>query len=242
MSKKAIFSLILFLGKRASSFSKAADRYYITDTLGSISLATLVLTFSIVFTLNFSPLYNSEIKAQNISETTGYSQEEIQANYKALIKWNSILSKGPLKFPTMIMSDGGRQHFVEVKRIFIAVQIAHIISSALCIILLVRRRKKSWIILMGGGAAAAATPVLAGATFLIMGWDRFFVLFHQLMFDNELWLFDAKTDPIIRILPDSFFLHCLFMIVGITIFLAVALFILGVVLRRRKTRDISVTQ
>ena len=242
MGKRTIISLLLFTGKRAASFSKAADKYYITDILGGLSLATLILSFSIVFTLNFTPLYNSEIKTQQIPETTGYSQEEIRANYTTLIKWNSILSKGPLKFPTMIMSDDGREHFVEVKRIFIAIQIAHIASSALCLIFLVRRRKKSWIILMGGGAAAAAVPIIAGIVFLIMGWDRFFVFFHQLMFDNELWLFDAKTDPIIRILPDSFFMHCMFMIVGLIFFLALSLFILGFILRRRKHKQIPDSQ
>ena len=27
-------------------------------------------------------------------------------------------------------------------------------------------------------------------------------------FDNDYWLFNSKTDPVIKILPDEFFMHC----------------------------------
>ena len=47
--------------------------------------------------------------------------------------------------------------------------------------------------------------------------DRFFVLFHKLFFNNDYWIFDETTDPVIRILPDGFFLHCAFMILFLII-------------------------
>ena len=47
-------------------------------------------------------------------------------------------------------------------------------------------------------------PVILGA-FAAAAWDRFFVLFHELSFENDLWLFDPAVDPIINVLPDQFF-------------------------------------
>lgn len=45
-----------------------------------------------------------------------------------------------------------------------------------------------------------------------VNWEYVFVTFHQLVFNNDYWLFDSSTDPIIDILPDGYFMHCAIMI------------------------------
>lgn len=47
----------------------------------------------------------------------------------------------------------------------------------------------------------------AGAALFIklQGFSRVFLLFHQLVFDNDLWLLDPATDAMIRMLPEVFF-------------------------------------
>lgn len=35
--------------------------------------------------------------------------------------------------------------------------------------------------------------------------ERYFVVFHELFFDNDLWLLDPRTDLLIRMLPEGFF-------------------------------------
>ncbi|MCT1989293.1 DUF1461 domain-containing protein, partial [Helcococcus kunzii] len=49
-----------------------------------------------------------------------------------------------------------------------------------------------------------------------------FVKFHKIFFDNDLWLLDPKTDLMIRMLPEKYFLN-----ISIRIFLS---FISGVIL------------
>lgn len=44
---------------------------------------------------------------------------------------------------------------------------------------------------------------------MILDWDALFTAFHKLFFRNDYWLFDPDTDPVINLLPDSYFLHCL---------------------------------
>lgn len=39
------------------------------------------------------------------------------------------------------------------------------------------------------------------------GFDRLFLLFHELLFTNDLWLMDPRTDAMIRMLPSGFFLQ-----------------------------------
>ena len=52
--------------------------------------------------------------------------------------------------------------------------------------------------------------VLAAALLILFttcGFDRLFILFHELLFTNELWLMDPRTDAMIRMFPSEFFLR-----------------------------------
>ena len=49
-----------------------------------------------------------------------------------------------------------------------------------------------------------------------MNFDSLFTVFHRLLFTNDGWLLDARTDMLIRLMPTSFFTS-----LGIKILLAV---------------------
>ena len=40
---------------------------------------------------------------------------------------------------------------------------------------------------------------------IAVNFDRCFVIFHELFFDNDLWMFDPASDYMIRMLPEGFF-------------------------------------
>ena len=54
-----------------------------------------------------------------------------------------------------------------------------------------------------------------------LDFERAFVLFHQIVFRNDYWIFDYRTDPVITILPETFFMHCFMLIVVIVCLLAI---------------------
>ena len=56
--------------------------------------------------------------------------------------------------------------------------------------------------------------------FAFVDFEHLFITFHQLVFSNDYWLFNPKLDPIINILPESFFMHCFMLIVFIVLFSA----------------------
>ncbi len=80
----------------------------------------------------------------------------------------------------------------------------------------------------------------AGVLFMT-DFTRYFTLFHEVFFDNDLWLLDPRTDLLIRMLPEGFFLD---MVVRIgTIFFVLAGLMLGIsilVLKFVKTRKKNV--
>lgn len=169
-----------------------------------------VLSFSVVFVLFFRPLYYYDMKAQNLSVSSGMSEQEIKENYDALINYNSLFYQDELSFPTLPMSESGRIHFEEVKAIFSVIQLLFLFSSLIFFPLAgyTLRVKKERAFLLG-------IPLLSGLLGLfslfgaLIDWDGFFTMFHHLMFRNNYWLFNPQTDPIINLLPDSFFFHCL---------------------------------
>ena len=88
------------------------------DILTSISLMFFIISFAIVFTVFFKPLYYSDIYRLSIDVSSGYSIAVIKENYDILISYQSIFYQGPLVLKDFVMSEGGRIHFEEVKIIF----------------------------------------------------------------------------------------------------------------------------
>lgn len=178
----------------------------------ALVLTLTIISVSVVATLAFRPLYYLDIGALDIPEQSGYSREEIRANYDVLIDYNLSFGEEELSFPTLAMSEPGRIHFEEVKVIFNLFQymaIGGAILSAVGVFFCVRRRE--YLFLKLTSILAVALPAVVGILVAI-NWDWAFVTFHHLAFDNDYWLFDPLTDPVITILPDAFFLHCAVMI------------------------------
>ena len=129
------------------------------------------------------------------------------------------------------MSEPGRIHFEEVKVIFNLFEylaLGGVILSGLGIVFCARR--KEFLYLKLASILAVALPAVLGL-FVALNWDWAFVTFHHLAFDNDYWLFDPLTDPVITILPDTFFLHCALMILGLVMLGSV---VCGAVYRKKR--------
>ena len=65
---------------------------------------------------------------------------------------------------------------------------------------------------------------------VLIGFEQFFTLFHEVLFPGDsTWLFNPATDPIIWVLPETFFLHCF-----ILFFMAYEVLMLGLLLISRR--------
>ena len=103
---------------------------FFADLVTGISGFLFCLSLSIVLILHFRPLYVQEIKDQKLSSLSSMSETEILEQYDALIHYNSLFYRGELHFPSLPMSEEGRIHFSEVKKIFDAIQLLLIFSAA----------------------------------------------------------------------------------------------------------------
>lgn len=65
--------------------------------------------------------------------------------------------------------------------------------------------------------------------------NKYFFLFHEIFFDNDLWLLDPATDLMIRMLPEGFFFDMVIRIGSIFIgMLAILLILSMLILHRQK--------
>lgn len=190
--------------------------HWVLGVLGML----LSISLAVTLTLNARWLYVTVMEREHIPEYTGYSSEDILSNYDAVIKYNSILGPEKLEFPTLPMSDGGRIHFEEVKVIFVALQIigvaSFVVLGVFAILAVKKKDRDALSVLRNTGILAVAVPSAVGVG-VALNWDRAFVIFHKIFFANDLWLFDPRTDPVIRILPDTYFLACAVMIISLVI-------------------------
>ena len=204
-------------------------KYSAVDYILALLCTLTVVCLAVSITVWFRPLYYADIEFLDIPEKSGYSKEICRINYDVLIDYNVIGGTSELKFPDMQMSESGRIHFEEVKRILIFAQVEALAGIAVLAAVYLKKRKKSWMHLTGFVTAAIAAAVLMA---IVIDWEWTFETMHGLLFDNDYWLFNSKTDPVIKILPDEFFMHCGIMIIGLT-----AAFTAGLeILYRRKKK------
>ena len=205
-------------------------------TNGAIGVLFLLFFISVglAIAIYVRPFYYMGM--DRISEETGYSTEVIKENYDALIDYCSPFFTGELDFPSLPESESGISHFVEVKvifNLFFALLFVTPVFLAGLIYLQHRRNSSSW--LLASPIIVCVLPLLIGLACAI-DFNRIFVLFHQVVFNNDDWLFSPYEDPIILFLPERFFLQCALIIVGTVLLGCIVLISLYAFKRKKSTK------
>lgn len=204
----------------------------LASVLASAAVAVAILGTSVtaVLAARFSYPWFSAGRNNSYQLTVA----EMQANYDRIIEYSLFPWVRELHLETLPMSDTGAQHFAEAKDIFQLFVQGGLIALVLVVILgsWLWRRHQSTGFLTAGAIIALATPLVLAIP-LALDFDRAFVVFHEIAFDNDLWIFDPRTDPIIDYLPEALFMRNAFAILVAMIMLSVATTLLGLVLRRR---------
>ncbi len=209
-------------------------RFKFTDILIGIVFTLLFISIGVIAAVNFRFIYYLDISFLKIPETSGYERQVIIENYDALIDYNSPFFSGELKFPTLSASASGLQHFSEVKNIFVSFYYIGLASLVAAIgVILYKKRKRDRSYLLVSSITVLVVPAIA-AIGCAINFDAAFVIFHKIFFRNDYWLFDPATDPVITILPDTFFLHELIVIILFVVLGSLSLFLFS---RKRPRRS-----
>lgn len=177
------------------------------ETLGLICLFLALISLMVAITINFRPLYVFDIEYLNILDWVDLTKEALLKNFDQLMAFLNNPFINTVNLPDFPMSKAGLGHFIDVKKLFLldyGILILTIVPAVFYLRHLLKNQRlfklvKPFQIAMG-------VPVVLGLLMAI-GFDTFFVKFHELFFANDDWLFDPVTDPIINVLPEEFFMH-----------------------------------
>ena len=181
----------------------------------AVALVFLVLTVSIGLPIYLRPFYYAHIDALKLDVYSGFTKDQIRTAYDQVLDYLTLPGK-PFGTGEIAHSQEGAAHFADCKVLF-DLNAWVLVGSALVVlgILLVRKRCKLpslrpaafW-----AGVSALTLPIVVG-TLAAMDFDRAFVIFHQIFFPGkDNWIFNYYTDPIIQVLPQTFFMNCAILI------------------------------
>jgi integral membrane protein (TIGR01906 family) len=188
--------------------------------------ALMIISGSVLLGLNLRFLYYyniPRIQAMNPE----YSGRLIKSNYDILIDYLNPFYRGNLKLDGLAMSPQGAFHFYEVKVIFDLIFILFAVTLLLSLFIFIRKRKEKDLRYMKYTALLTfLIPVILGIPF-VLDFSKSFVVFHEIAFSNDYWIFDPRIDPVIKILPEWFFMYAAFLILVLMALVAILFFLAG---------------
>ena len=169
-----------------------------------------LLSLSILLTIYLAWIfYPLEIKWFSLTDRVYLKPETIQYNFHILMNYLTNPFIQILEMPDFRSSAAGLHHFEVVKNLFHLVQLVALITLPSFYFFVKGIVKKGFLSLFSKGLLTLVVlPVLIGLGGVLIGFEQFFALFHQILFvGDDTWLFDPAKDPVILILPEIFFLH-----------------------------------
>lgn len=161
--------------------------------------------------------YEREYAKYNVTESLDMEMEDVMDVTEKMMDY--LIGKRPeLSVITDVdgqtqdfFNEQDRLHMADVKNLFLGgltLRWVLLAAAAVLIALLVllkgdwrRIIPRAYFIALG---IFLAVTVLLGALF-VSDFTKYFTIFHEIFFTNDLWLFDPATDYMIRMLPEGFF-------------------------------------
>lgn len=202
-----------------------------------INTILFTISFSISFTIIFRPFYYWHITHLKIDENSNYSYEEIKKAYDDVMDYciyNKKFKTGNLNY-----SEAGKNHFKDCKKLFI---INFIILGLSTITMILKLYLFKSIKILGFNPSFYSSCIILAILIFIsiivlnIGFEELFTKSHSIIFYNkDNWIFDPKTDEIIKILPLNYFRNCGILIVSIISTISITNIIKEIIIKKRKS-------
>lgn len=170
--------------------------------------------------------YRNYAQKNKISEEVGVEHKQVILMYKSM---QDQIKTGDNDYLKPFFNEKEIAHMEDVHNLYSFANTVKYISLSFIILFLLyfifsrnKISKVDNIIIVRNSILIFIFLIFILAIFISIDFSSAFVKFHKIFFDNDLWLLDPKTDLMIRMLPEKYFLN-----ISIRIFLS---FISGVIL------------
>ena len=154
-------------------------------------------------------LFPLEISWLGLEDKVYLSSQTIQYNFNVLMNYLTNPFNWTLNMPDFRSSASGLHHFEVVKYLFHLAQLVFLVTIPAFYLFIKTIVKKGYLNLYKKWFLGwCLVPVILAVMAVLIGFDNFFVLFHQILFaGDDTWMFDPAKDPVILILPENFFMQ-----------------------------------
>lgn len=208
------------------------------SALTALAVAVAILTGALAVPILWRGFYYGQIEALALPARTGFSPDIIREAFDQVMDYlllNTPFGTGQLKW-----SPEGMAHFADCKFWFQADLVIFAVTALLLLILLIwalrspRFAGRFAFSPIKGGVALLLVLLLGLGLWGLVDFESLFVAFHTLFFPGKTnWIFDARADQIILILPEDFWARAAALVAGLA-FLFSFLLLLGEKLRERR--------
>jgi integral membrane protein (TIGR01906 family) len=207
----------------------------------ALLLALFAVSASVAAPILCRPFYYAHIDALHMPEKTGWTHEQIREAFDDVMDF--LLKDAEFETGDLAWSESGKSHFADCKVLFhLDLWLFAATGIALLVLFLLFRHKKTQPARLAGRGpsfwAGTGLIVLFGsfALFAASDFDRAFTLFHRIFFPGKTnWVFDARTDQVILVMPETFFRNCAILIGAL-----LAVFVILYILFGSKRKDKNV--
>lgn len=195
--------------------------------------------------------YEWQFKKHNISQDTKMELEELTKVMGNTIEYLKD-SRDTLDMKAIIdgeerevFGEREKSHMIDVKKLFIIgtyIRNISLLVLILVIILLALKNKKLLIKALSMVKfvfTVIIMLILILGGLLLIDFNKYFTIFHQIFFTNDLWLLDPKTDILVNIVPEVFFFQTAMIILGIFIASEVVLLMIIEKVKKRLIKHIG---
>lgn len=167
-----------------------------------------LLSWTVLLTFSATWLYRLDSHLLGLANQVSLSTQQLMHNYHQMLSYVLFPWVQQLQMSDFPSSFAGAQHFADVKRLVLLSNLVLLFTTPFSVYFLSRLKQKNLLWQLQRPAALMAGVPLIILFALLINFQDFFTVFHQLLFRNQDWLFDPALDPIINVLPATFFLHC----------------------------------
>jgi len=211
-------------------------------------LIVSLFTFLLLIIFQYSSLninyFEAKFEENNTEETTGIEKQQLLDISKEIIKY---LNDERDNFEIKISDDeesifGNREieHMKDVKDLFdkgfIIKNLLFLTTILSFLILKVYYKEKISKTLLIGGVIFTFFFMLIGVI-IVFNFNRAFVVFHEILFINDLWILNPNEDLLIQMLPSNFFSDLGMQIVKRYIITIIIFLISMIILVKRKNNN-----
>lgn len=214
---------------------------YTLTAVFAVALFIFLLAAAIGLPILNRWFYYIQIETLGLEEASGHTYAEIKEAFDLIMDYLLLpgreFSAGVFNF-----SESGAAHFADCKVLFVLdVSLAGACGGVALILFILHLTKVIRLGSLLGHSAAFWTAIAAIVVPVVLGcliatdFDAAFTVFHRILFPGkDNWQFDSRTDEIIKVLPEEFFMNCaIFIGVGLVVF-CVAIVVADCCVRRKR--------